>query len=88
MIRLILESPCRCGERDCKIVGRELVCIGCKGSVGRINGRFYAPSDGTPGVRDADHRCDMFSPGLPTKGGCRGDGHHLCRECVFLEVPR
>jgi len=40
---------------------------------------------GTPGVRDPDHRCDMFGPGKPTNGGCQGDGHHLCGECVLLE---
>jgi hypothetical protein len=43
---------------------------------------------GTPGVRDPDHPCDMFSPGKPTNGGCQGDGHHLCGECMLLEVPR
>ncbi|MBP7292429.1 MAG: hypothetical protein KBB21_37720, partial [Nannocystaceae bacterium] len=41
---------------------------------------------GTPGVRDPDHPCDMFSPGKPTNGGCQGDGHYLCGECVLLEM--
>lgn len=43
---------------------------------------------GTPGVRDPNNRCDMFSPGKPTNGGCQGDGHYLCAECMLLEVPR
>ena len=43
---------------------------------------------GTPGVRDPDHPCDMFSPGKPTNGGCQGDGHHLCGECSLLEEPQ
>ena len=43
---------------------------------------------GTPGVRDPANRCDMFSPGKPTNGGCQGDGHYLCAGCMLLEVPR
>jgi hypothetical protein len=41
---------------------------------------------GTPGVRDPDHPCDMFSPGKPTNGGCQGDGHYLCGKCALLEM--
>ena len=45
-------------------------------------------ADGTPGVRDADSRCEMFTPGKPTNGGCEGDGHYLCRTCtLFTEKP-
>ena len=43
---------------------------------------------GTPGVRDPNNPCDMFSPGKPTNGGCQGDGHYLCAGCMLLEVPR
>jgi len=51
-------------------------------------GAFCFPPEeyGAPGVRDPEHRCDMYSPGQPTKGGCQGDGHHLCAGCALLEV--
>ena len=54
------------------------------GSVSRADA-VCTEAVGMPGVRDPDHRCDMFSPGKPTNGGCQGDGHHLCGECVLLE---
>jgi len=48
--------------------------------------RRIARADGLlPGVRDLDNPCDMFSPGTPTDGGCEGDGHYLCRQCVLFE---
>jgi hypothetical protein len=43
---------------------------------------------GSPGVRDPEFPCGEFSPGAPTGGGCQGDGHHLCGQCVFLERPQ
>ena len=48
----------------------------------------FPPGLGEPGVRDPDHRCDMYSPGKPTKGGCQGDGHYLRGTRVLLEVPQ
>jgi len=34
---------------------------------------------------DPDHRCDMFFPGTPNNGGCQGDGHYLCSQCILKE---
>lgn len=53
---------------------------------GCINGQFRTVPDGTLGVRDNDHRCDMFSPGVPSNGGCQGDGHYLCSQCVVCAL--
>ncbi len=40
---------------------------------------------GTPGIRDVDHPCDVFEPGVPNgTGSCQSDGHYLCQECVHL----
>jgi len=91
MIRLVSTAPCSCGKRDWALIDKSIVCIGCQSVWGRINGRFRTVPDGTPGVRDSDHRCDMFSPGTPNNGGCQGDGHCLCTQCVLKEsdhVPR
>ena len=86
MIRLVSTAPCSCGERDWALIDKSVMCIGCQAVWGRINGRFRTVPDGTPGVRDPDHRCDMFSPGTPANGGCQGDGHYLCSQCVLKEV--
>ena len=40
---------------------------------------------GIPGVRDADHPCEEFTPGAPT-GDCSSDGHYMCAECVHLDL--
>jgi hypothetical protein len=38
--------------------------------------------DGTPGIRDVDHPCEMFEPGHGCwLNDCQGDGHYLCQEC-------
>ena len=86
MIRIVSAAPCSCGERDWALIDKSIVCIGCQSIWGRINGRFRTVPDGTPGVRDPDHRCDMFSPGTPNNGGCQGDGHYLCAQCVLKEL--
>ena len=42
-----------------------------------------------PGVRDPEVPCTEYAPGEPTDGGCEGDGHHLCRRCVYhAEAPK
>lgn len=43
---------------------------------------------GAPGIRDPEHPCAEFSPGSPTDGGCDGDGHYLCFQCVFHHEER
>jgi hypothetical protein len=42
---------------------------------------------GEPGIRDPENECEEFDPGQPPArgGGCRGDGHYLCKECVHYE---
>lgn len=40
---------------------------------------------GQPGVRDVNHPCEVFSPGVPS-GDCQSDGHYLCGECGNREV--
>ena len=88
MIRIVSSAPCSCGERNWEIIDKSIVCIGCQSIWGRINGRFRTVPDGTSGVRDTDHPCDMFSPGTPTDGACRGDGHYLCAQCLFLDTKK
>lgn len=36
---------------------------------------------GTPGVRDPDNPCEVYTPGIPGEGDCMSDGHYLCLEC-------
>ena len=84
MIRLISEQPCACGDRDWALIDKSIMCIGCQSIWGRVSSRFRSVPDGTPGVRDDDHPCAMFSQGPPSDGGCKGDGHFLCGECIFL----
>ena len=39
--------------------------------------------DGHPGMRDIDHPCVDFTPGVAA-GACDTDGHYLCAECKHL----
>lgn len=50
------------------------------------DGRFRVPQVaklGDPGVRDPTAPCARFEPGSARYGGCIGDGHYLCQECVY-----
>jgi len=53
---------------------------------------FLRPPDGTPGIRDIDHPCDLFDPipldpkMFPFGGTCRTDGHYICQECNHLDL--
>ena len=39
---------------------------------------------GVDGVRDPDAPCDVFVSGVEgVEGGCMGDGHYICSECVL-----
>jgi hypothetical protein len=41
--------------------------------------------DGVPTIRDAEARCEAYSPRKrsPRDWDCQGDGHYLCDECAF-----
>lgn len=44
--------------------------------------------NGVPCIRDIDNPCEGYSPTKAMKEGanwhrCQGDGHYLCKECVF-----
>lgn len=53
-----------------------------------VNGRT---SFGQVGVRDHDNPCEEFDGlGYDGTGGCKSDGHYLCKECSRLspKAPR
>ena len=54
-----------------------------------VNGR--PGYEGVPGVRSADHPCELFDGrGYDGSGDCYSDGHYLCTECSRLspQAPR
>ena len=44
---------------------------------------------GAPGNRDPENPCHWYAPRkrVPgdSKAECEGDGHYLCKECIFYE---
>jgi len=49
------------------------------------------PRYGAPGIRDPEHRCELFDgEGYEGQGNCLSDGHYLCTECSHLspKAPR
>lgn len=44
---------------------------------------------GVPGNRDPESPCKFYAPRKRVQGDgpadCQGDGHYLCKECIFFE---